>query len=57
MKTHNYEHVLKFENGYGASIICNYMSYGGDKGLFEVAILKGDDICYDTYLPRCCRLA
>ena len=52
MKTHNYEHVLKFENGYGASIICNYMSYGGDKGLFEVAILKGDDICYDTPISQ-----
>ena len=44
----NYHKVYKFDNGYGASVVCNSGSYGAQDGLFEVAILKGDDICYDT---------
>lgn len=44
----NYHKEYKFDNGYGASVICNSGSYGVQDGLFEVAILKGDDICYDT---------
>lgn len=44
----NYHKVYKFDNGYGASVVCNSGSYGVQDGLFEVAILKGDDICYDT---------
>jgi hypothetical protein len=41
-----------FKNGYGASVICTPYSYGGTKGLYEVAVLKGgkDEACltYDT---------
>lgn len=41
-----------YENGYGISIICNEYSYGGREGLYEIAVLKGDEedynICYDT---------
>lgn len=42
-----------FENGYGASIIRNIFSYGGDQGLYELALLKGEsikdfEICYTT---------
>jgi hypothetical protein len=44
----NYHKEYKFDNGYGASVICNSGSYGVQDGLFEVAILKGDDICYDS---------
>lgn len=44
----NYHKEYKFDNGYGASVICNSGSYGVQDGLFEVAILKNDDICYDT---------
>jgi hypothetical protein len=44
----DYQKVYKFDNGYGASVVCNFGSYGAKDGLFEVAILKGDDICYDT---------
>ena len=44
----NYHKEYKFDNGYGASVVCNSGSYGVQDGLFEVAILKGDDICYDT---------
>ena len=40
--------VARFENGYGASVICGEFSYGGKDGLYEVAILKGKNLCYDT---------
>ena len=45
--------VYQFENGYGASIIRGEHTYGGDLGLFELAVLKfiSDDdfmLCYDT---------
>jgi hypothetical protein len=45
----NYQQVFKFDNGYGASVISNDMSYGGSKGLFEVAVLDSDgNIVYNT---------
>ena len=42
-------YVYEFENGYGASVVSHDVSYGGDKGLYEIAVLdsKGD-LCYDT---------
>ena len=44
-----YHKVFKFDNGYGASVVSHSGSYGGDRGLFEVAVLdKNDDIVYDT---------
>ncbi|MBQ9267126.1 MAG: hypothetical protein IJ217_02440 [Clostridia bacterium] len=39
--------VYKFPNGYGASVIRGPYSYGGKFGLYELAILKDGDICYD----------
>lgn len=48
----DYKKTYMFPNGYGASIICNGMSYGNKEGLFEVAILKGDEMCYDTDLSN-----
>jgi hypothetical protein len=39
---------VKFDNGYGASVIRGPHSYGGPEGLYELAVLKGDDLCYDT---------
>jgi hypothetical protein len=36
--------IHKFPNGYGASII------RGNKAHFELAVLKGSTICYDTPL-------
>ena len=44
-----YHKVYKFGNGYGASVVCSGFSYGGDRGLFEVAVLDAaGNITYDT---------
>ena len=49
---HHISCVYQFENGYGASIIRGKHTYGGDLGLFELAVVKfiSDDfmLCYDT---------
>ena len=41
-------HTYKFPNGYGASVLRSSYSFGGDRGLFELAVLKDGDICYST---------
>ena len=45
-----YQKVVKFPNGYAASIISKFdASYGGKKGLFEVAVADHDGVLlYDT---------
>ena len=44
-----YSKIYKFDNGYGASVISAEFSYGGDRGLFEVAVLDAaGNIAYDT---------
>lgn len=40
--------TVDFPNGYGASVVCNEMSYGGHKGFFELAVLHGETLCYNT---------
>ena len=40
--------VYKFPNGYGASVIKHEGSYGYDQGLWEIAVLDGDDLCYSS---------
>jgi hypothetical protein len=38
-----------FDNGYGVSVIRGPHSYGGQKGLYELAVLDSDGyVCYDT---------
>jgi hypothetical protein len=45
-----------FDNGYGVSVIQSPNSYGGDEGLYELAVLKGNEdkfkLCYDTYITE-----
>jgi len=47
-----YQKFVEFDNGYTASIVSNDMSYGSDRGLFEIAILYKDNIVYDTGLTE-----
>ncbi len=39
---------LQFPNGYGISVIRGTFSYGGNEGLYECAVLKDNELCYDT---------
>lgn len=38
----------QFPNGYGYSVVRGRYTYGGQDGKYELAVLKGDSICYDT---------
>jgi len=38
----------KFDNGYEVSVVRSQYSYGGEKGLYELALFKDGEICYDT---------
>jgi hypothetical protein len=41
--------AIKFDNGYGASVIRTENSYGNELGLYELAVLdKHGDLTYDT---------
>lgn len=51
-KKNFYHKIYNFPNGYGASVISHDHSYGGKSGLFEVAVLRGDDIVYDTHITQ-----
>jgi hypothetical protein len=44
------QYKFAFPNGFGASVICNEMSYGNKngEGLYELAVLKGASLNYDT---------
>jgi hypothetical protein len=39
---------LNFDNGYGVSIISGYGANGSTVAPYELAVLKDDDLCYDT---------
>jgi hypothetical protein len=43
-----YHKVFKFDNGYEASVVSHSMTYGGQDGLFEVAVMKDGEIVYNT---------
>jgi predicted dehydrogenase len=41
--------IERFENGYGASVVCTPYTYGGKEGLYELAVFGSDgSITYDT---------
>ena len=37
------QHLYRFPNGYGASVVCSSVSYGGDRGLWELAVIYWPD--------------
>ena len=39
---------IQFDNGYGASVVSHTFSYGGKLGLYELAVLKDDELHYDN---------
>ena len=39
---------IQFPNGYGASVVRHQFSYGGPDGLYELAVTKDNNLCYDT---------
>ena len=46
---------IRFMNGYGASVVQNDISYGNDRGLLEIAVLRFSgqgpnefELCYNT---------
>lgn len=45
------QYIYKADNGYGASIVQGPYTYGGNQGLWELAVLGPDGgICYDTHI-------
>jgi hypothetical protein len=38
----------KFDNGYEISVVKSPYTYGGKDGLYELAVFKDGEICYDT---------
>lgn len=40
--------MVTFPNGYQASIVRGQYTYGGDEGLFEIAVMLDGEIVYDT---------
>jgi hypothetical protein len=42
------QRIYKFKNGYGASVVSHKRSYGGKDGLYELAVLRDDEIVYNT---------
>jgi hypothetical protein len=50
------QYLAFFPNGYGVSIVQHSFSYGNKDGLWEMAVLKGNeeewDITYDTLITN-----
>jgi hypothetical protein len=47
-KDMSFQQRINFDNGYTASVVCNEFSYGGELGLYEIAVMHEGKIVYDT---------
>lgn len=45
------QHVYTFKNGYGASVVKHKFSYGGNKGRWELALMKDGELFYNGDFP------
>ena len=45
LKGNEYAGEIDFDNGYGLSIISHKGSYGGDRGLFEIMLVRNGQPC------------
>lgn len=41
-----------FDNGFGVTVVKTPFTYGGDKGLFELAVWKDGEIHYDNEVAK-----
>ena len=52
------QRIYKFKNGFGASVVRNLYSYGHEKGLWELAVIKFEkgtenwSLVYDTPITQ-----
>lgn len=46
--TGNQQAIAEFPNGYVASVIRGPWTYGGDRGLYELAVMRDGVVVYDT---------
>jgi hypothetical protein len=44
--------TMDFENGFGVSVVQSPYTYGGDRGLYELAVIKDGDIHYDNPVAK-----
>jgi hypothetical protein len=47
-RLHGVQAHAYFDNGFGVSVVRHEFSYGGRQGLYEIAVLENDDICYTS---------
>lgn len=45
LKGNEYAGEIDFDNGYGLSIVSHKSSYGGDRGLFEIMLVRNGQPC------------
>lgn len=43
---------MEFDNGFGVSVVQSPYSYGGDRGLYELAVWKDGEIHYDNKIAN-----
>jgi len=46
------QRLYEFENGWGASVISGPHTYGGERGLWELAVMHDGRISYDTHITN-----